>query len=71
MSRALKRKLADTFDSVAAPLGSPQSIQALISALKQHHGRDRVVLRRVAHQLAELCKQGTKEVRFRILNCKN
>ena len=66
-SRGLKRKLADTFDSVAPPVGSPQSIQALITALKQQHGRDRVVLRRVAHQLAELCKQGTFAFKFGFL----
>ena len=65
-TRQLKRKLADTFDNLAAAakaaLGSPEEIQGLLSTLQRESangkGRDRVLLRRVAHQLAELCKQG-------------
>ena len=55
----------DTFESVAAAKAasaSPEEIQQLVSLLRKEsaHGKacDRALLRRVAHQLADLCKQG-------------
>lgn len=61
-SRALKRKLADTFDKVAPAKGSPDEISELLAILKQEceapKKSDRTCVRKVAHQLAELCKQG-------------
>ena len=55
----------DTFDCVAAAKansGSPEEIEGLVSLLRKEsaHGKacDRALLRRVAHQLADLCKQG-------------
>mmetsp|Transcript_4496 Transcript_4496/g.9672 ORF Transcript_4496/g.9672 Transcript_4496/m.9672 type:complete len:723 (-) Transcript_4496:189-2357(-) len=65
--KAVKRKLADTFDSVEPAKAQPEvpgppEIRALVEVLKNgvtngSIAYDKSPLRKAAHQLAELCKQ--------------
>lgn len=60
--KALKRKLADSLDKVATAKGFAEELAGLVEVLRLETSQsspstDKSLVRRVCHQLAELCKQ--------------